>query len=429
MTVVEHIVRYRGSSTSTTAGRTVELDLETAEGCDTHPVLAEGFVAHPHSAARALLLVAKVASTRYWTPPNMVAAAIAAADPVVTAWPGGLRFESFSLCCGVYARFDLDAGGFDGTIHRHGTTNIDVSSALKAALARIGPADPLLLRVGIDEVRVSSLSGQVVEKQVPLPERWVRGFAESAAAQSGLEPAVHLAQAGMRRFLEGLPTAVGQTDGWITPSGSDARWSTRPAPGAIAVGGAARLRVLREVAPLMRSLTGYGARWSGASGTAATSATSAWVGEVPGGRVTLAISTSPSRGFSGEGSMLHALAAGRHRDGDHVHIDRIEESSAGRWGYDVSAAAWFRRDLPFDRLLIERPGSRLANARLLVEAGAVELDPDRTRALVTTGSEVYRVRLAEGAWRCTCPWWGRHGDARGPCKHVLATAMLVGRVT
>ena len=46
------------------------------------------------TAARALLLVANVAGARFWTPPNMVAAAIEAADPVVTTSRVALRFES-----------------------------------------------------------------------------------------------------------------------------------------------------------------------------------------------------------------------------------------------------------------------------------------------------------------------------------------------
>ena len=34
-----------------------------------------------------------------------------------------------------------------------------------------------------------------------------------------------------------------------------------------------------------------------------------------------------------------------------------------------------------------------------------------------------KVRLVDGTWRCTCPWWGKHGDDRGPCKHILATVI------
>jgi hypothetical protein len=57
---------------------------------------------------------AEVARTRYYEPPQMVAARIRAADPVVTSNVDRLRFESFSACAGVYARLDLDPDSLDG---------------------------------------------------------------------------------------------------------------------------------------------------------------------------------------------------------------------------------------------------------------------------------------------------------------------------
>src|SRR4051794_38055212 len=88
---------------ATSGGRTVR-------GPAAHPVLYDGFLGHPEQAAAALLAVAKVARTRYYTPPGMVAAVVRAADPVVTSNGDRLRFESFSACCGVHARYDSLAG-------------------------------------------------------------------------------------------------------------------------------------------------------------------------------------------------------------------------------------------------------------------------------------------------------------------------------
>jgi len=51
-----------------------------------------GFLAEPRQTAQTLLVVAEVARTRYYKPPNMVAARIAAADPVVTSNLDRLRF-------------------------------------------------------------------------------------------------------------------------------------------------------------------------------------------------------------------------------------------------------------------------------------------------------------------------------------------------
>ncbi|MDR1635525.1 MAG: SWIM zinc finger domain-containing protein [Bifidobacteriaceae bacterium] len=50
---------------------------------------------------------------------------------------------------------------------------------------------------------------------------------------------------------------------------------------------------------------------------------------------------------------------------------------------------------------------------------------DRAHATVAGQGGVYLVALgadlAEAT--CTCPWYGRHHGARGPCKHVLAATL------
>ena len=63
-----------------------------------HPFFFSGFVAQPAVVAQALLMLARVARTRFYVPPNTLAAVLRAADPVVTSTPEGLRFESFSVC-------------------------------------------------------------------------------------------------------------------------------------------------------------------------------------------------------------------------------------------------------------------------------------------------------------------------------------------
>ncbi len=411
-TTDELVYRYVGASSLRDDGGRLELDLATSGGCGPNPWLAEGFLRAPQTAARALLLVANVAGARFWTPPNMVAAAIEAADPVVTTSRVALRFESFSRCCGVYARFDMDAAALDGTVHSHGTTNVDVNPPLRASLARIGPRDPLHLRVGHEELAVSTLDGRVVEKRVPLPERWVRGFAEVAVATSTLEPTLVLSNAALRQFLQQLPRGGSRGVRWVVPSGTGARLSTRHAPGALAVGGIERLRVLREMAPFIRSVTAFGRQGGSAS---QGSSCSVWSVDFEGGHLALALSPEPSRGFSGEGGLLYASS--------NAVSSKVEAAAAGRLGYDVQRAEWFPRELPFSRRTLDRPDGRLAKARELVASDAVVLTDDRHAAAVTSGSNEYRVRLVDGTWRCTCPWWGKHGDDRGPCKHILATVI------
>src|SRR5262245_18681854 len=61
----------------------------------------DGWVARPSLVAGLLLAVAAVARSRYFQPmsPRML-------DPILTSGDGRLRLESFSSCCGVYARAD-----------------------------------------------------------------------------------------------------------------------------------------------------------------------------------------------------------------------------------------------------------------------------------------------------------------------------------
>ena len=75
-------------------------------------------------------------------------------DPVVTASGDRLRFESFSACNGVYARFDLMPDGIDSGEVGFGTTNVDINPPLRAALASVPRGELLHLAVGSDELRV-----------------------------------------------------------------------------------------------------------------------------------------------------------------------------------------------------------------------------------------------------------------------------------
>ncbi|MDG4766471.1 hypothetical protein O7632_20545 [Solwaraspora sp. WMMD406] len=78
------------------------LTLQTSGGPAANPRFFAGFLTRPVPAAAGLLAVTEVARTRYHRPVDP-----ASLDPVVTADQDQLRFESFSGCCGVYARLDI----------------------------------------------------------------------------------------------------------------------------------------------------------------------------------------------------------------------------------------------------------------------------------------------------------------------------------
>ncbi|MDH6123469.1 SWIM zinc finger family protein [Kitasatospora sp. GP82] len=448
MTQAAHIYSYlRSSVLDDRRGR---LGLETSGGATpfgeaAHPRFFEGMLTAPSAAAAALLAVADVAAARYFQPQLL-----ASLDPVVTANGDRLRFESFSGCCGVYARLDVLESGVDGGEIGHGTTNVDVNIPLRDALGRLGPAEPLRLAVGPESLEVTTLDGPLVEKKVPLPDRWLRGFAETQVVAAGFDLRAELPAADAVRFLRTLTAggrdATGPTR-WVVPAGRLLRPTSRPVPGAVCLPGAQRLVALQRVLRHARGLRVYGPVLTAGD---TRPASSAWEVELPGMRLTLTLSPEAARGFSGEGGVLDALAlAGGEQDADLVaallawepRIDVAELAeqaglssqrvraaltrlgTAGQVGYDAAEAAFFHRQLPYDAGRAEARNPRLRAARALVAAGAVHPEADGG-ALVHVEDHVQRVRrAADGSLGCTCLWWAKYRGGRGPCKHVLALGL------
>jgi DprA winged helix domain/SWIM zinc finger len=438
-----HAYRYLRPSRAEPDGR---LGLQTsggltAAGPAANPRFFTGFLASPQAAAAGLLAVAAVASARYYQP-----RLAASRDPVVTCNGDRLRFESFSGCCGVYARLDVLSGALDGQVTDRGTTNVDVNGPLREALARVGGTGPLHLAVGPDELAVSTTGDSVVEKKVPLPERWLRGFAEVQVICAPFDLRAELPAAEAVRFLRSLPTSYRDGALWAVPAGRGLRQSARPATGAVCLAGPERLEALRPLLRFASALRVYGPPVRPGSPPTA----SAWELELPGMRLVLTLSPEARRGFSGEGAVLDALASDDvAADADlvgallnfepRVETDQLAERSglspaevkaalgqlgtAGRVGYDVAEAAYFHRELPYDASRIERMNPRLRNARALLAAGAVTVDGQL--ATVVVEDRTHRVRLAaDGAGLgCTCPWWAKYAGSRGKCKHVLAAEL------
>ncbi|MFE5681079.1 SWIM zinc finger family protein [Streptomyces erythrochromogenes] len=450
---------YARPSALTTEGGTGLLGLETSGGLtpvgrEAHPQFFAGFLSSPQAAARGLLAVADVAAARYYQ--RTLRASL---DPVVTAGGDRLRFESFSGCCGVYARLDVLPEGLDGADTGHGTTNVDVNNPLREALSRLSGDGPLHLRVGPDELAVTTLDGPVVEKKVPLPDRWLRGFAESQVITAAFDLRAELSAAEAVRFLRSLPrttTTAGSGSGgraplWVVPAGRTLRPTTRPVPGAVCLPGPERLAALQRVLRHATALRVYGPAGHAGAATAA-----AWEVAMPGMRLTLTLSPEPGRGFSGEGAVLEALAGDEAAaDADLVSVllswepridiadlaaqsglspQRVRAAltrlgTAGRVGYDAADAAYFHRELPYDAHRAEARNPRLTAARTLLADGAVHLHaPAATAgsgtATVRSGERHYQVReAAGGVLSCTCQWWADYRGRRGPCKHALAVRM------
>jgi len=443
MAAAEHTYAYLAPSSVAIADGRSEVTLATSGGAAAHPYFFTGFLGRPQQTAQALLVVGEVARTRYYEPPQMVRARILAADPVVTSSVDRLRFESFSACAGVYARLDLEEGVLEGRPASWGTTNVDFNPPMRAALARVRDADAMLMHVGHDEVRVTTLVGSAVERKVPLPARWLKGFAEVQVASAHMVLRHELPAVEARRFLQSLPRTRSRSVAWATPAGSSLRLASRPDDGAVCAAGPERLRLLERLLPFARALRVYGPLPAGGARGAEPSA---WELVLDGARVVFALSPELFRGFSGEGGVLADLASA-----DEDAVDAVAEElhgepaidaeavadaagvarpavqtalgalgAAGRVGYDLGASAYFHRELPYDRAVLEAMHPRLLGARQLVDEGAVSLDGDRAGASVRSGEAEYRVTFVHDGARCTCAWFARHRGERGPCKHVLA---------
>lgn len=432
---------YRAASSLVSGESGCALELETALGLTPHglveqPRFFSGMLARPDVAAAGVLAVADVAGSRYFDAGLMQG--LSSLDPVVTASGDRLRFESFSLCNGVYARLDLLDDGIDSGEVAHGTTNVDVNQPLRTSLAGIGTADLVHLDVGTEGLSVATLEGTHHERKVDLPDRWVRGFAETPVLGSRMTLRAELPGPTAARWLASLPKAAPGPSYHLLPAPGGLRQSLRAGPGSVHLAGAARLASAARVARFARTLRVFGSE----------DLASAWVLELPGARLTLLLSPEPYRGFSGEGGLLTTLTGQAAEPAalrllEHLAwqpvIDRQALASAaglslhdvdtgigflaatGKVGFDLAEETWFHRELPWDSERVERDNPRLRDARRLVADGAVRVGPDGWT--VTSGDHRHWVVRGDDGYRCSCLWWAKYGGRRGPCKHVLAVTI------
>jgi hypothetical protein len=317
---------------------------------------------------------------------------------------------------------------------------------MREALASIAGSQPVRLHVGADEVRIKTFGSQITEQKVPLPERWVRAFAEVQVVAADLALLADLPVADARGFLRSLPRSSRQV-AWAHPTGRSLRLSGRPGPGAACLAGPERLWSLEPLLRFAARVRVYGID----SGQHAAPTASAWELTLDAARYTIVLSPEVSRGFSGEGGLLLDLAAGdaeadaerlrTHLGWGHpIDIDRLSLAAGlsqqrtrsalmvlaahGRVGYDLAQGAYFHRELPLGADALLKLNPRLMEARQLANDGMVQLDDGGAR--VRSGDLEYRVTFASEHDRCTCPWWGKYAGTRGPCKHVLAARLAAG---
>ena len=445
--VLEQTYRYAFPSTLVGDGDRRRLRLATSGGPAANPQFFRGRLLLPVVAADLMLTLGDVARSRFHVPSAMLIKILELADPVATCADDRLRFEAFSACCSVYGRVDLLPEAYEGETIGRGTTNVDFGPGIRSALAGVEDRSLLDLAVGAAAIEVTADGGSAVERRVPLPSRWLRGFLEVQAIQAELAPAAQVDSAGARAFLRSIPKSPSKRPVWFAPAGRGLRtFHHDPGPGSIGLAGLSRLRLFDRVARHATALRVFAAAGDGSTG---------WQLDVPGARLTLVLSPEVWRGFSGEGRALHRLAdatpsanvaavrgalgweprlgveaisATTGRSRDEVAGALAALALSGMVGFDLAEGGFFRRELPFDLGPIERLQPRLRDARRLVERAAVRIDtadPSWPAGWVAgAGGVEYRVRSSAEGWSCTCPWYGQHRGDRGPCKHVLAVQLV-----
>jgi hypothetical protein len=391
----------------------------------------------------ALRAVSDLASARFYIPPAMLARILREADPVATVSQQAVRFEAFSACCSSYGRLDLDSDAFtEVTTRSSGTTNVDFGREMKEALARVRPSSSLLLEIGKDALTISHERGSAWEEKSPLPLRWLKGFAEVQQHVASMKHCFSLDRVAAVRLLSQLPRSKDDRQLWISKVDRFARLSASQGPGSVPLKGAHRLAGLAKLAAFATGMDVFHNPQLGSS---------TWMLKLPAQRLAVTLNGEPWRGFSGDGQLLQFLAAGS------VKTDAIlraqlnwqseidEESlgsltglsltevrrglsrlaSVGLLGYDLAHRSWFHRVLPFDLGRIDQLNPRLKQAADLAGAGAVAVAGDGRSGDVKSTGVIHKVTSGENGYHCTCPWFAKHGDTRGPCKHVLAFQITV----
>lgn len=421
----------------------------TPKGLDNSPLFFKGGLTQPLVVARSLLTLADIASLRYFNPAPMTMR-----DPILTAQGDRLRAETFSACNGVYARLDLYQTHLDGEIS-YGTTNVDIGLELRKALMNVKSGDELKLALG--EAGLSALHNShntkegsnqdkfIRERAVEMPERWIRALGNLVEIHRAMAQVFSLGSLASKNFIVSLPPVTGRdAAGYLSYSKSGIKLSQRPSKDSVYISGLHRLSALKRIASDIKGLSFF-APEDGEKGPLMVAA------ELNGARLTLSLTAESHQGYSGEGALLETLSKQDVIDKAESVASLLEFqpridaaqiattlklpssdtnlalallASSGKLGYDVAEGAYFHRELPFDEDRVLKDNPRLVGARKL-QNQVTRLD-EKT-FIVHSGDAAYRVVFdgakSIGEARCSCAWYMKHKNSRGPCKHILAVKL------
>jgi hypothetical protein len=440
-------IQYRAPSSLAQDGSKLTLALSATLQGRNEPFF-QGQVHQPRLTARTLSCLSRIVGERWFDAAAVAEARRRMMDPLVTSGDGILRFEGFSGCRSLYARIDLLPEAVDIVSQSSGTTNVDFNQPLRAALARVRDQDSLSMMV--DENAFTLIHGEdsLVEHKVELPLSWLKGLASIPSIASRSETIIELTGASILRLFNQLPrNGQGRDTHWLHYGGSGIRVSRTSSGDAIQVTGAKRLIALHDLIPSAQRLS---------IATTPEGNISLWTLHFDEFRFTLALSPEVWRGFSGEGSALTDLGKQPDPDLEQALLEQFDAgfdadeaairlgvtlpqvrralaalASQGQVGYDHHSKLWFKRCLPGNDALIHQSNPRLAQAESWIEKGAVIVenpDPGKLRGKVHVSAAVaHHVAIDSGNARCTCFWFSKFENSRGPCSHILALQLAANR--
>lgn len=402
-------------------------------------------------------------------------------DPVITVHPDEVFFEAFSNDSSAYVRLSAKNEAFEVDYEpTYGTTNIDFTFALRAALQNLRSSRRTTFSIGAGGFGVQT-EGAVkraahFEQKVDLPDSWVKGFLQVQSALAMKPFTFHVrpvdllnvihyfAENRARRPPHGLRYEF-QTDEPIrailepwNQAFTFQETEYTGYPRVVRVWGRQRLELLRRVLPYAERVT---------IGLLGRGLPHFYICHCGNYRFTLVLSGWVRNDWSSTGALdllapqtevdvemiasvynalLQHLALTRAEvesyttlDGDQAEAALFRLCREGRAMYDPNSRRYrsrelFAEPLDFDALLA--PDPRIERARQLASAGVVTIlgvapsDTRRNEIKILAQVEVderqhdvlvavdqdSRVRFAQ----CDCDFFTAHMMNRGPCEHILA---------
>jgi predicted DNA-binding WGR domain protein len=408
-------------------------------------------------------------------------------DPVVTVHPDQVFFEVFSKDEGSYAKLGIDYSAFnlDGPV-TCGTTNIDFSPALFNGVEQMRSYRQTRLSIGKEAVTLATTSAsKVLEKQVKVPDTWLRGFlqVQSAAALPReffrLNPMDlynllrHLRMNGDRKgkrrglrieLIAGEPPRL-VLEPWETVLPSTAGAYKGRSSRVVRLWGRRRLIMLRRMLPFVDSIDVH---------LLGSGLPSFWVMRAGAMTLTLGLSGFTAVNWSQAASfdllLPRKIRGGEALDRILLHLGKVHVSDVkqlttatglkgealveglqagcqqGKLMYDIAADAYRLRTLteaPVDLNRLEYRNQRERTAHdLLVRRGAVQIVSENRiagtgleltgKVTVSEDRREYRPQMLlneEGQVskaECTCTFFRKQGLKAGPCAHLIALRLAWG---